>query len=790
MKSFKHHNARSLKEAAALLAKYNGNARINAGGTDLLGGMRDGCELDYPEALINIKGIQSLDYIKAGARGLRIGALTRLAEIVKSPVIKQDYSLLAEAAHSIASPNLRNMATVGGNLAQDVRCWYYRYPQQIGGPIVCLRKGGRVCSALAGDNRYHSIFGGAPVAERQCASHCPAKINIPGFLRQARKGNVAEAARILMDCNPIPAITGRVCPIFCEPHCNRSEYDDPVAIHSVERGVGDYILDHAADFFAPPLNESGKTVAVVGAGPAGLAAAFYLRRSGHQVTIYDRMPEPGGMLLYSIPPYRLPKEVVRKQIRALQSMGVRFESNVEIGSGVAGGTPTLMNSDAVLLAGGTWESLKLGVPGEQGQGVYYALEFLRRINSGEKLELGAKVIVIGGGSVAVDAARTARRLGASEVHLVCLETRELASKDRMPALDKEILDAEEEGVVIHSSLGIREIVLKSGKVAGLETKRCISVREPDGRFNPQYDVTSPSLSLPGESIIIAIGQVYDLSLSSFKEGADGIFTAGDMASGASTVIQAVSSAQKIVQEIEVYLNGGQRKAQTYTESEYAESCFDDIPRADTRETPAGQRIQSIAAEDVQGLSLREIETEARRCVNCGCLAIGPSDLAIALAALNATVVTTRRTLAAQEFFAASATRSTVLEQDEVIKEIRIPKPPGNSRQTYLKFTLRKPVDFALVSVASVVTSKSGVCSDARIILGAVAPAPFRARAAEVEIKGKHIDENCAAEAAKLALENAAPLSMNAYKVEIAKALVKRSILSNQLSAISDQLETK
>jgi NADPH-dependent glutamate synthase beta subunit-like oxidoreductase len=787
MKSFKHHNARSLREAATLLAKYKGNARINAGGTDLLGGMRDGCEPDYPEALINIKGIKNLDYIKAGARGLRIGALTRLADIIKSPVIKQDYPMLAEAAHSIASPNLRNMATVGGNLAQDVRCWYYRYPQQIGGPIVCLRKGGRVCSALAGDNRYHSIFGGAPVAERQCASHCPANINIPGYLRQVRKGNLAEAARILMERNPIPAITGRVCPVFCEPHCNRGEYDDPVAIHCVERGVGDYILDHAADFFAPPLNESGKTAAVVGAGPAGLAAAFYLRRSGHQVTVYDRMPEPGGMLLYSIPPYRLPKDVVRKQIEALKFMGVRFEVNAGIDSQQTVGSIRL-NSDAVFLAGGTWKSLKLGVPGEQGQGVYYALDYLSRINSGKKLELSGKVIVIGGGSVAVDAARTARRLGSGEVHLVCLEIRDVASKDRMPALDKEILDAEEEGVVIHPSLGVREIVLRNGRAAGIETKKCISVREPDGRFNPQYDAAGPALSLQGESIIIAIGQVYDLSLSDSKESADGIFAGGDMTSGASTVIQAVASAQKAVHEIEAYLNAGQLKAPTYSESEYTESCYDDIQRADIREAPAGRRIQSITAEDVQGLSLSEIETEARRCVNCGCLAIGPSDLSIALSALNATVVTTRRTLAAQEFFAAGATRSTVLDQDELIKEIRIPKPPRNSCQSYLKFTLRKPVDFALVSVASVITSRSGVCSDARIILGAVAPAPFRARAAEAAIKGKYIDENCAAEAARLALENAAPLSMNTYKVEIARALVKRSILSNQLSPISHQLE--
>jgi NADPH-dependent glutamate synthase beta subunit-like oxidoreductase len=782
MKSFKHYNARSLKEAATLLAKYNGKARINAGGTDLLGAMRNGTEPDYPEALINIKNIKNLDYIKAGARGLRIGALTRLADVVKSPAIKQDYPMLAEAAHSVATPNLRNMATVGGNLAQDVRCWYYRYPQQIGGPIVCLRKGGKICNALVGDNRYHSIFGAAPAAERRCAGNCPAKINIPGYMRQVREGNFTEAARILMNRNPMPAITGRVCPIFCEPHCNRNEYDEAVAIHFVERGLGDFILDHTADYFAPPEIETDKTVAVVGAGPAGLSAAYYLRRLGYRVSVYDKMPEPGGMLLYSIPPYRLPKKIVRKLVQALELMGVGFKANVEIENRQTIAS-IRSNSDAVLLAGGTWKSLKLGVPGEEGRGVHYALDYLCKINSGEKLRLGKRVIVIGGGSVAIDAARTARRLGSDEVHLVCLETRDLSSKDRMPALDNEILQAEEEGIIIHPSLGIRGIMFENSKVCVIETKKCTSVREPDGCFNPQYDEADAVMSLSGESVIIAIGQAYDESLSIPGSGADGIFVAGDMKSGPSTVIQAIASAQKTVQEIEKYLGGKNPEEEaTCSQLEYSESFFESIPRAEINVVPVTERIQSIDMEDAPGISPGGVETEARRCVSCGCLAIGASDLAIVLAALDASIVTTRRKLAAQDFFAASATSSTVLEQDELIKEIQIPKPPRNSSQRYLKFTLRKPVDFALVSVASVFTFNKGVCSDARIVLGAVAPSPLRAKAAEAAIEGKPIDEKGAEEAARLALAEATPLSMNSYKIAIARTLVKRSILANREDA--------
>jgi NADPH-dependent glutamate synthase beta subunit-like oxidoreductase len=778
MKTFKHHNARSLKKAATLLSKYDGKAKVNAGGTDLLGGLRDSCVADYPEAVINIKNIPGLNFIKAGSKGLRIGALTTLADLLKSPAVIKDYPLLAEATHSVASPNLRNMATVGGNLAQDVRCWYYRYPLQIGGPIVCLRKGGRTCSALLGDNRYHSIFGAAAANERRCAGHCPAHINIPEYLRHVRKGDIAEAARILLQYNPIPAITGRVCPIFCEPQCNRGEFDDPVAIHSVERGVGDFILTHAGDYFVPPKNESGKRVSIVGSGPAGLAAAYYLRRSGHRVTVFERMPEAGGMLLYSIPPFRLPKEVVRKQIKALQLMGIQFEVGAEIGH--ARTIRQLQeNSDAVFLAGGTWSSLKLGVPGEGAANVWHALDYLRRVNSGEKVVLGRRVLVVGGGSVAVDVARTARRLGSEEVHLVCLETRDLTSRDRMPALDPEIAEAEEEGIIIHPSLGIREIIAEGGSAIGIRTKLCTSVREPDGRFNPKYDESSGTVSLHGECVVVAIGQVVDpsLRLPDLSDGTNRLFAGGDMTSGPSTVIQAVASAHKAVQEIEALLSGGVVQVDaSRREPEYAESCFESIRRVNIPEIPAAIRVESIDVEAVPGLSMDALETEAKRCVSCGCLAVGPSDLAIALVALDASIVTTKRTLTAKAFFMATATCSTVLEPDELIKEIQIPKPPRGARQSYRKFTLRKPLDFAVVSVASIITSQNGICSDARITLGAVAPAPLRASAAEDAIKGRLLTEALAMEAAGMALDGATPLSMNAYKAEIARVLVKRSIL--------------
>ncbi len=775
MKSFVHYNAESIREATSLLKKYDGKAKVNAGGTDLLGAMRDKCIPEYPEAVINIKSIDGLDYIKKDKNGIKIGALTKLGDICKSAEVKKEYAVLAEAAYSVASPHIRNMATLGGNLAQDVRCWYYRYPRQIGGPIVCLRKGGKICNALAGDNRYHSLFGAAPLGDYPCAGHCPANTDIPSSMSRVRTGDVGGAARIVMDVNPLPAITGRVCPVFCESECNRGGLDEPVAINCVERTLGDYVLGHTGEFYAAPKTKSTKKVAVVGSGPAGLAAAFYLRKAGLGVTVFEKMKEAGGMLFYSIPPYRLPKDIVRAQVKALAGMGVEIRTGVELGKDLA--AKDLEDFNAVFVAGGTWRSLTLGVAGVDAKGVHLALEYLKKVNSGEQVPLGKKVIVVGGGSVAMDAARTARRLGAEEVSVICLECREPGLKDSLLAQEAEVREAEEEGIVINPSLAVQKIIVKNGKAAGVETMKCTSVREPDGKFNPQYDMTCSTAPMQAESVILAIGQVLDPALSeAAKKLGDAIFTGGDMASGPSTVIEAIASGKKAAQAIASKLGVSLEAAETAKAREsFVASQYSTIPRVVVRERPAEARVKSIDKEDRPSISMNEAETEAGRCFNCGCLAVGPSDVAIALVALDARIVTTKRNVSAEEFFSAGVNRSTLLEPDELIKEVQIPKPSAGVVQRYDKFTLRKPVDFAVVSVASLFTSKDGVCADARIVLGAVAPEPLRARKAEEIMKGRPFDEKTAQEAAAAALAEAKPLEMNEYRVEIAKTLVKRAI---------------
>jgi NADPH-dependent glutamate synthase beta subunit-like oxidoreductase len=784
MKSFTHHDARSINEAIRLLAAYKGKAKLNAGGTDLLGVLKGRSLPDYPEAIINIKGITGLDYIKEDETGLKIGALAKLSEIVNSPKVRRTYRALAEAAKSVATPLVRNMCTIGGNLAQDVRCWYYRYPQQIGGPITCLRKGGKICNALVGgDNRYHSLFGAAPLDVYPCSSGCPAHITIPSYLDSVRSGDMMEAARTMLDFNPIPAITGRVCPVFCEPECNRSAFDEPVAIRCVERTVGDYILERAGDFFTPPKQESGETIAIIGSGPAGMSAAYYLRRSGHRVEVFERLPEAGGMLLYSIPSYRLPKDVVRKEVRALEGMGIKFQLGVTAGKDIAVAELTGRFA-AVFVAGGAWKERPLGIKGEKI--ALSGLAFLNRVNAGDTTLPGKKVAIVGGGNVAMDVARTLLRLGAEPVVLY------RRTRDEMPAFKDELEKAIEEGIDFQFLTLPTQAAKADGEAKDKITLTCVRMQlgAPDASGRPQpVPIPGSDFTATFDAVIKAIGEEPDTALlppefqtKARKSGSvvglgKNLFAGGDLVTGPSTVIQAVAAGREAASLIESTLKIGKvATRENVTDRGLSRPSFVTAARAGISEVPTSERVRSLEIEDIRGLSLSDAEIEASRCFNCGCVAIGPSDIGIALMALDATIVTTKRVVAAQGFFSTSATEATVLDPDELITEIRIPKLPEGARQNYLKFTLRKPVDFAIVSVASVITMKNGLCEEARIALGAVAPVPLRAFAAEEVLKGRAINESLAAEAAEAALADAEPLSMNAYKIEIAKALVKRAIL--------------
>ena len=374
---FNYVPADSLQAAESLLKKHGEAAAVIAGGTDLLGAFKDAIHDTPPDLLIGLKPLAALRYVNADTQGVRIGSLTTLAEIAQHPVIRQTYSLLAEAARSVASPQIRNVATIAGNLCQEPRCWYYRNPDNT---FDCLRKGGKTCDALFAENRFHSIFGGMCVDAAPCVGGCPIHNDIPGYMTRIRAGEIHEAVAILLRTNPLPSVTGRICPHTCETDCNRFGYDEPVSIREVERFLGDYALEHAGELYRPPAAESGKRVGIVGAGPTGLTAAYFLRQAGHDVTVLDQMPEAGGMLTYSIPSYRMPKDVMAAQVRALEGMGIRFELGAALGSDGASLEDLRKRFAALFLATGLWNGKSLRL--EKGELLDSGLKFLIGVQVG------------------------------------------------------------------------------------------------------------------------------------------------------------------------------------------------------------------------------------------------------------------------------------------------------------------------------------------------------------------------------------------------------------------------
>lgn len=234
MKNFEHINAESFEAATRGLTSYK-NARPIAGGTDLVGALKEKILPDYPEAVINLKTIPGAAYIHDEGDKITVGALTKLREVEEADAFKGELQAVAEAARSVATPIVRNAATIGGNLCQDVRCWYYRYPDSVGGRLVCARKGGDQCYAVQGRNQYHSIMGGMKAGKTPCTLECPAGTDIPAYMEKIRENDWDGAAEIIMEANPMPMLTSRVCPHTCQSACNQCAYGDSVSIHSVER---------------------------------------------------------------------------------------------------------------------------------------------------------------------------------------------------------------------------------------------------------------------------------------------------------------------------------------------------------------------------------------------------------------------------------------------------------------------------------------------------------------------------------------------------------------------------
>lgn len=465
-----------------------------------------------------------------------------------------------------------------------------------------------------------------------CQLNCPAKTDCQGYVGLIANGEYDAAIKLIKNKISLPASIGRVCPHPCEKACRRQNVEEPINIAQLKAFAAD--MDLKADSYMPEIQEpTGKKVAIIGGGPAGLTAAYYLTIMGHSVTVYDMMEKMGGMLRYGIPQYRLPKEVLDKEISLIEKTGVKFVNNSKLGKDYTIESLKAEN-DAVIVAVGAWKSSSMRTPGEELEGVYGGIDFLRGVIQDNAPEIGEKVAICGGGNTAMDACRTAVRLGAKEVYVVYRRTR-----NEMPADKLEIDEAEEEGVIYKFLTNPLSFNGEDGKVKSI-TLQIMELGEPDasGRRRP-VPVEGKTEEIAVDSVILAIGQklvqgdVSELELNErgniaadadfFTTSIDGVFAIGDATNrGASIAIEAIGEADRCAKAVDAYLNGQQLDTRVPYISKRDEDTIDysDREKKD-RVNPKvlAPEVRNKNFDEVSlGFTEDEAKAEADRCLECGC----------------------------------------------------------------------------------------------------------------------------------------------------------------------------
>ena len=466
-----------------------------------------------------------------------------------------------------------------------------------------------------------------------CQHACPIEMDVPAYIALIRAGRIADAFKVMKQTNPFPGVCGRVCPQFCANKCRRGQLDEPMAIAWLKRYISDNAKRPKVD--AAPVTRKEK-IAVIGAGPAGLTAAQDLAVRGYKVTVFEELPFAGGMMRYAIPEYRMPRDIVEQEVADISALGVDIKTNIRVGKDI-GFDQVRKDFDVVVIAVGAHKSTKLGIEGEELSGVWGAVEFLREVNLGKKVNLGSKVAIVGGGNSAIDAARTAIRLGAKDVTILYRRER----KD-MPAWENEIVAAEHEGVKIMYLVAPIKLIGKADRLAGVQCQRMkLGEFDRSGRRKPtaiagsefvlSIDTIVPAISQNTDASFIATdsdvnldkwGGIKTTSKAKNKTTAEGVFIAGDASSGPATVVEAIAMGHQAAADVDASIRAKNNEpAYRIPPEEVIEIPFEvdeeviESPKAKMPELKKSERLISFKEVEL-GYSKKTAYKEACRCLRC------------------------------------------------------------------------------------------------------------------------------------------------------------------------------
>lgn len=471
-----------------------------------------------------------------------------------------------------------------------------------------------------------------------CRTHCPAHTDVPRYIRFVKEGNYDAAAAVIREKAPFPNVLGHICNHVCELECKRREVNEAMSIRNIKRYAAEHDTGKYWKGKGKQLPDTGKKVCVVGGGPAGLTAAYYLRKQGHAVTVKEALPTVGGMMAYGIPAYRLPREIIADEAKVISEQGVVFETNTRVEKPVE----LLKEYDAVLMTIGAHQGVRLPMEGSNLPGVLLNIDFLRKASLGEETGMGKHVIVLGGGNVAFDCARTAKRLGAEEIHLACLEARDVMTAD-----EEEIEQAQEEGIFVHPAQTFEKIT-GSDFVTGVDFMNVKSFTFDENRRAIIEKEEGSEHHIDADTVIFATGQRPDLTEeagltlgransivvkeNSLATETEGIFAAGDVVYGTKSVIQAIASGRDAAMEIDKYLGGDGDISETLAPEQNADPCIGKVEgfgyqeRKGTKVVASEERKDNFDMVDY-GICDSEICGEASRCLQCDLrLQIHPSRL--------------------------------------------------------------------------------------------------------------------------------------------------------------------